>query len=345
MGVESCLVFLLIPQFQREKPHEDFLVASLDCWPVPSRPREFIGSRSRRLHVEPLEPRRLLSIFTVNSAGDFVDGDPTTMSLREAILAANVDSVADRIEFNIPGVGVHTIQPNSALPTIINPVVIDGYTQPGASVNTNPLESGLNSVLMVELDGSLAGSNTVGLRITAGGCTVSGLVINRFGGQGVLVSSGGGNRIEGNFIGADATGEHRPGQHQHGIYSYYSPGNVIVGNLVSGNQNHAIKIDGGSDHRVEGNYVGADASGSRPLGNGAHGGLSRELLREARSLETWFRQTSPLPTSASVSPRGISSKATGSARTPPAISWWATPPQPTAWSSIPTPTTIRLSAI
>ena len=66
--------------------------------------------RSRRLRCEPLEERRLLSTFTVNSVGDFVDSDPATMSLREAIIAANADSIADRIEFNIPGLGLHTIQ-------------------------------------------------------------------------------------------------------------------------------------------------------------------------------------------------------------------------------------------
>ena len=57
-------------------------------------------------------------------------------SLRQAILYANEIAGLDTIHFNIPGSGPHTIQPNSALPLITDPVFIDGYTQPGASTNT-----------------------------------------------------------------------------------------------------------------------------------------------------------------------------------------------------------------
>jgi hypothetical protein len=42
----------------------------------------------------------------------------------------------DTINFNIPGSGVKTIAPASPLPTITDAVVIDGYSQPGASANT-----------------------------------------------------------------------------------------------------------------------------------------------------------------------------------------------------------------
>ncbi len=39
----------------------------------------------------------------------------------------------DEIHFNIAGPGPHTIRPTSELPTITDPVMIDGYTQPGVS--------------------------------------------------------------------------------------------------------------------------------------------------------------------------------------------------------------------
>ena len=42
----------------------------------------------------------------------------------------------DAITFSIPGSGVQTISPASPLPTITDPVIIDGYSQPGASPNT-----------------------------------------------------------------------------------------------------------------------------------------------------------------------------------------------------------------
>ena len=86
-------------------------------------------SRSRRLAIEPLEGRLLLtSVFTVTSTDD--SGRET---LRQAILDANHSanlSEADTIAFDIPGAGPHTIQPLTALPTITDPVVVDGYTQP-----------------------------------------------------------------------------------------------------------------------------------------------------------------------------------------------------------------------
>ncbi len=57
-------------------------------------------------------------------------------SLRQAILDSNSNPGPDTIDFNIPGSGVHTISPTSALPTITDPVLIDGYSQPGSSPNT-----------------------------------------------------------------------------------------------------------------------------------------------------------------------------------------------------------------
>src|SRR5207245_2771692 len=88
-------------------------------------------------------------------------------SLRQAILDANANAGADMIAFNISGAGAHTIIPASALPTITDPVTIDGTTQPGFS--GNPL---------IELNGSNAFGN--GFTINAGSSTVRGLIINRF---------------------------------------------------------------------------------------------------------------------------------------------------------------------
>src|SRR5512134_514426 len=72
--------------------------------------------------------------FTVNSTNDFDDGmcNVAHCSLREAIFAANGAAGTDTIRFAI-GAGQKTIQPGSALPTITDPVVIDGTTQPGFS--------------------------------------------------------------------------------------------------------------------------------------------------------------------------------------------------------------------
>ena len=76
-------------------------------------------------------------------------------SLRQAIIDANTNAGINTITFNITGAGVKTISPTTPLPDITEAVIIDGYTQPGASVNT--LAVGSNAVLLIELSGSSIG--------------------------------------------------------------------------------------------------------------------------------------------------------------------------------------------
>ena len=66
---------------------------------------------------------RELVVTNTNNAG--------SGSLRQAILDSNADSGdRDTIVFNIPGTGVRTITPLTALPVISQPVVIDGTRSP-----------------------------------------------------------------------------------------------------------------------------------------------------------------------------------------------------------------------
>src|SRR5262249_30520141 len=75
-------------------------------------------------------------------------------SLRQAILLANSSvNVPNVINFNIAGTGPFTITPATPLSTVTNPLVIDGYTQPGSSPNT--LTNGDNAVLQIVLNGTL----------------------------------------------------------------------------------------------------------------------------------------------------------------------------------------------
>ena len=66
------------------------------------------------------------------------------------------------------------------------------------------------------------------LSIGAGGSTVRGLVINRFG-AGIFISGGGGNHIEGNYIGTDVTGTLALGNQYNGIAIESSSSNTIGG--------------------------------------------------------------------------------------------------------------------
>ncbi len=92
--------------------------------------------------------------FVVDNTVDPGDGTCAApgCTLREAMTAANANPGADTINFNISGVGVHTITPTSALPLLTDPVTIDGYTQPGASENT--LAVGNDAVLQIEIERS-----------------------------------------------------------------------------------------------------------------------------------------------------------------------------------------------
>jgi len=74
-------------------------------------------------------------------------------SLQQAILDANANAGSDHIVFNITTGGL-TISPGSALPTITDPVIINGATEPGYVATP-----------LIELNGTGAGAAADGLRI------------------------------------------------------------------------------------------------------------------------------------------------------------------------------------
>jgi hypothetical protein len=207
-------------------------------------------------------------------------------SLREAICIANNTPGADTIEFDIPATtdagcnkdGVCTIQPNSSsdgcLPPLTdNSTTIDGYSQTGAAYAVN----GTPAVLKIELDGSIAGSCD-GLTITSANNRIYGLVINRFGYTGILISGSGvtGNHIQGNYIGVDPIGDTDLGNTTMGINVQSGASNNLIGggvpatrNLISGNGSSGIILYGsGTDNNVvSGNYIGTDKDGDTSLQN------------------------------------------------------------------------------
>jgi parallel beta helix pectate lyase-like protein len=203
------------------------------------------------------------AIFTVTTTNDSGPG-----SLRQAILNANANPGADTIWFAI-GAGPKTISPLAALPTITDPVSIDGTKQPGYSGSP-----------IIELDGSLAGLGVNGLTLATSSCVVQGLVIRGFqaqflvgGGNAILVTTGGGHTIRSNFLGTDRTGSSIASNAGDGIQISSSSSNIIGGtdlstmNLISGNGN-GILILGVSDANVlSNNRIGTDRGGAAPLGN------------------------------------------------------------------------------
>ncbi len=204
-------------------------------------------------------------------------GADALVSLREAIIAANNTSGTDTVNFSITGTGVKTINLASALPAISDTIVINGYSQNGASANT--LAIGNNAVLNIVLNGSGAGVGANGLSLAAGstGSTISGLVIQNFSQHGISVSSGG-NTISGNFIGVNATGA-AGAANNFGVYINNVGSNTIGGttaaarNLISGNTNDSVYIAGVSaaGNVIQGNYIGTNAAGTAAIANARHG--------------------------------------------------------------------------
>ena len=196
-------------------------------------------------------------------------------SLRDAIDDANAHAGSDSISFNIPGTGVHKIAPISALPAISGSVTIDGYTQPGSSINTSA--SSNNAVLRIELSGESLTGTQDGLSIAAGNCVVRGLVVNRFGGTNIG-QSGGSLAVEGNFVGTDATGTIARGGANGVSIAFSGPGGNTIGgttpatrNVISGNTLSGIALSDAHGAVVRGNFIGTKKGGLATLGNGPYG--------------------------------------------------------------------------
>jgi CSLREA domain-containing protein len=259
--------------------------------------------------------------FTVNSTGDAGDATPDGVcdsdpvravircTLREAIREANAVPGPHTINFNIPSsfpnscnatTKVCTISPASQLPKITRATTINGYSQPGASVNT--ATTGTNAVLKIVLDGSnpaLFGPSGLpsasGLFVTAPNTTVRGLVINNGFHPGVFFDqetpSDAGRTLEGCFIGTDVSGTTASAiKPLDGVIITAGEGNVIGGNtlaarnLISGNRHFGIELlSNATGNRVEGNLIGTKKDGTTALGNGvtglrvAHGGSNNTI--------------------------------------------------------------------
>jgi CSLREA domain-containing protein len=191
--------------------------------------------------------------FTVNSTDDLVAGgcDATHCSLREAINAANAAAGTDVIAFNIPGVGPHPIGLADWLPTITDPVIVDGTTQPGFA----------GTPIIQVFPGDSPNEIGEGLRITAGNSLVRGLSIYGFRAYGIIIRDNGGNVIQGNSIGRNGVG----------ILVADSSNNTIggttpdAGNIIAENDEASIAL--ASDI----NSVGNSIRGNSIYGNGGLG--------------------------------------------------------------------------
>ena len=167
-------------------------------------------------------------------------------------------------------------------------MLIDGYTQPGASANTQMV--GDNAVLLIEFDGSNVAGTAIGLDLAGGNSTVRGLVINRFGANfnanlessGIQIESDN-NVVAGNFIGSNATGTAAQGGNLLGVNLNSGANNLIggttpadrnvfAGDATQNSESGGLGLNIVTDQpgtRVQGNYFGTNAAGNAALGLGS----------------------------------------------------------------------------
>jgi hypothetical protein len=197
--------------------------------------------------------------ITVTNANDSGAG-----SLRQAILDANAGPGLDIIKFSA-GAGLQTISLSTSLPAITDAVIIDGTTQ-----------SGYAGTPLIEITGiGVAAPDDDGLVINASFCTIKGLAINSFSGNGIEIGPLANNTlIAANHIGVNPTGTTARPNGGNGILAF-SFNNQIGGttaserNIISSNAANGIGLS--SSNRVLGNYIGTSINGTSPLGNAQHG--------------------------------------------------------------------------
>ena len=238
---------------------------------------------------------------------------PGYVTLRQAIVQTNASTtVNNQINFLIPktdtgydpATGTWTIQPLTDLPPITQQVTINGYSQPGSFCAT----PGSNAVLTIVLNGS---NYTVGDGFVTGNglyfapmsngavdnSVVTGLVINQWLGNGILLDTTSGSitgiKILGNFIGTNASGTqqmaNRTGIGLSG--PEFGPKSTIIGtpaacdrNIIAGSfgfnlLNNPVGGFGGaciasalsSETSIQNNYIGTDVTGTKALGNSVLG--------------------------------------------------------------------------
>jgi hypothetical protein len=137
-----------------------------------------------------------------------VDAGPG--SLRQALLELAEAFTLERntIAFNLPGDGIRRIEPESPLPAVNRPVVLDGFTQPGTVRRTAGILP--DPVLRVQIDGFNLPADAIGLTIGASNVVVRGLILTGFGGAQISAASARGLVIEECFIGTDGSTPRRP---------------------------------------------------------------------------------------------------------------------------------------
>ena len=179
-----------------------------------------------------------------------------------SLFQASANVIASTLISGNANSGVYLSQPQTS-----NNVVQGNFIGTTASGN-QPLGNGSSGVTL-----SSANGNTIGGQVASARNLISGNQLD-----GVLVLSGVGNWLAGNYIGLDNSGLVAVSNGSHGISLSGANSNHIGGsvaaarNIISGNGVYGIYIyNGSSGNLLEGCYVGTDATGASSVANGSRG--------------------------------------------------------------------------
>ncbi len=215
-----------------------------------------------------LRPIKPTNHFVVNSTGN--DNDQTSSdgrcytgstlgngqeecTLRAAIEQANSSVGPDTIEFNIAASGIPLIAVLEALPEIVQPLFIDGTSQPGSDY-----------VRLSGEDTLVGGAEIHGLVVSAGMSKIQGLIIEQFSGNGIVLSEKDDNKIWRCIIGTDEEGEKDLGNSGNGIFIVNSDGNrigdidIAYENVIAFNGAAGIEVSGGTGNVFRKNSIYAN---------------------------------------------------------------------------------------
>ena len=225
-------------------------------------------ARCRRLLLEALEGRQLLTPFTVTINHG---SGPNSLPAEIALSNASTGTATNTIDFAITSGESHTISLSAALPPITHPVIINGMSQPGTG--TAP---------RIVIKGSTGSGFTFDKQ--ASNSTLEGLAIVDFPSDGVVLDGSTGVTVTDDYIGVNPNGT-AAGNHADGIFVENDALNsIIAGNEISGNGASGVVIESGAAKTLlTGNLIGTNVLGTVFLPNDKAGVYISELERQQRS--------------------------------------------------------------
>ena len=207
------------------------------------------------------EPKQLVKaapmVFTVDTTTDTVDATPGNKicantaglcTLRAALDEANRNPGPDTVAFNIPGPAPQVIQLSSGLGRLIvnqSGTTIDGYTQPGSAVNTDPVNS--NALPGIEIRGN-GNAAKEAIFVTNLNTTIRGLALNRMWRHIWLTTGSGNTTVSGNLIGMTALGASVGTSGQMGVLMDGGSHDNLIGLPTLEGRNVIAAVSEGVDH-------------------------------------------------------------------------------------------------